>query len=415
MRLLFISNLYPPIYVGGYELICQEIAQALIARGHDLSVLTSSYRARDVHDHEPHGGERRVYRRLQLRWDWTLPRPREMTWLRRNTLAVHWHNVRVARQVLDRERPDVALMWGGAQLGRGILSALEAQARLAYYLQDPWLARVLALQRQGWRTPKGAAWRLYRLALWALGVPRNAIGDGNRLVFNSHALKEQYERLGVDVGQARVIHNGISSKLFSLRPQHILSRRPDEPYRILFSGQVAPEKGVSTLIEAFGLTRAIPGLEQTRLSLAGSLRNAEYHAALLARIKYLNLEGAVDFLPTRPRAEMPQLYSEHDVLAFTSEWAEPFALTLLEGMAVGLPIVSSLTGGSAEIVRDGENALAFRAGDPTDLARKLAYILLHPQEASRLGLRAAQDVRQRFTFEEQVDNIEEYLLSLIQR
>ena len=42
MRILFVSNLFPPFGRGGYEQWCEEVAHALAARGHSMAVLTSN-------------------------------------------------------------------------------------------------------------------------------------------------------------------------------------------------------------------------------------------------------------------------------------------------------------------------------------------------------------------------------------
>ena len=43
MKILFLSNLYPPNVFGGYERLCFDVASVLQARGHEVTVLTSSY------------------------------------------------------------------------------------------------------------------------------------------------------------------------------------------------------------------------------------------------------------------------------------------------------------------------------------------------------------------------------------
>ena len=48
MRILFLSNFYPPVSRGGYEQWCQEVADGLVARGHEVTVLTSDYRRSEV-------------------------------------------------------------------------------------------------------------------------------------------------------------------------------------------------------------------------------------------------------------------------------------------------------------------------------------------------------------------------------
>ena len=61
MNLLFISNLYPPHHLGGYELLCHEVATLLIARGHTVEVLTSTYGVTPEEPNEPG-----VHRKLRL-------------------------------------------------------------------------------------------------------------------------------------------------------------------------------------------------------------------------------------------------------------------------------------------------------------------------------------------------------------
>ena len=43
MRILIITNLYPPQYLGGYELLCYQVAEYLMAQGHQVEVLTSDF------------------------------------------------------------------------------------------------------------------------------------------------------------------------------------------------------------------------------------------------------------------------------------------------------------------------------------------------------------------------------------
>ena len=43
MKILIVTNLYPPHHHGGYELRCQQVAEHLQGQGHDVQVVTSSY------------------------------------------------------------------------------------------------------------------------------------------------------------------------------------------------------------------------------------------------------------------------------------------------------------------------------------------------------------------------------------
>ena len=59
MKILVVSNFYPPHHIGGYELGCRDVVEKLRARGHTLRVLTSSFRHRDIKD-PPGETERRT-------------------------------------------------------------------------------------------------------------------------------------------------------------------------------------------------------------------------------------------------------------------------------------------------------------------------------------------------------------------
>jgi glycosyltransferase involved in cell wall biosynthesis len=57
------------------------------------------------------------------------------------------------------------------------------------------------------------------------------------------------------------------------------------------------------------------------------------------------------------RDRLPDTFAEHDALLFPVRWEEPWGLVPLEAMAVGLLVVASGRGGSAEYFDDGENCL----------------------------------------------------------
>lgn len=406
MRILFVSNLYPPVTIGGYEWVCHDVAEGLRARGHDIHILTTTlYRHGKGEGDPPH-----IHRRLQLKAHSRLAELTADSVVHANRVASQVHNVRAARRVLEQIRPEAIMVWNGNELGRGLLTAIERHHRVSYYLHDPWLTVVLAGHRRSW--PRRLARSTFDRALQPLGVPTGGI-RGTDLIFVSHALKAQYARLGADVRDGAVLYNTITTDLFPFRPQHLLRRAPEEPYRILYAGQIAPEKGITTLITALHKIRATPGFDQTRLALTGAPPKNAYGEAVTAHIHEYGLAEAIDFLPRRPRSAMAALFAEHDLLAFPSEWEEPFALTLLEAMASGLPVVSTLTGGSAELIRDGENALAFRAGDPDHLAQRLIEALAHPERTAAIGVRASDEIRAYYRFETQLAAIESHLGALL--
>jgi len=109
------------------------------------------------------------------------------------------------------------------------------------------------------------------------------------------------------------------------------------------------------------------------------------------------------------REEMQQIFAVHDALIFTSAWGEPFALTPLEAMAANIPVISTLEGGSAELIRDKVNAISFRTADAEHLADGIVWLRDHPAERARLASEGKREVLARFGRETMVDQIEHYL------
>ena len=92
-----------------------------------------------------------------------------------------------------------------------------------------------------------------------------------------------------------------------------------------------------------------------------------------------------------PREDVPGALRASDVHVVPSRWDEPCGLTILEGLATGIPIVASATGGSPELV--GEAGLLFPRDDVVSLARRLASLLDDPVRRKELGLLARERAR----------------------
>src|SRR2546425_12956557 len=90
--LFFFSTLPPPLSIGGYEEVCQDVADGLLSRGHHVSVLTSSFRSGAASDPD------HVHRHLAHRFDFGQGYGRSAP--RRNRMAVDWHNVHCLRRLI---------------------------------------------------------------------------------------------------------------------------------------------------------------------------------------------------------------------------------------------------------------------------------------------------------------------------
>jgi glycosyltransferase involved in cell wall biosynthesis len=106
---------------------------------------------------------------------------------------------------------------------------------------------------------------------------------------------------------------------------------------------------------------------------------------------------------------LPAIYRRHDALIHTSEWNEPFALTPLEAMTCGLPVIGTEIGGGGELLRHGENAFTYPPGDVVTLALRMQEIQAQPALRCQMAETAQQEVLSRYNESAVTDRIENYL------
>jgi len=155
----------------------------------------------------------------------------------------------------------------------------------------------------------------------------------------------------------------------------------------VFVGRLSAEKGVCTLLRAWGRLRGLP----LRVVGDGPLLR---EAALLVR--KLGLRN-VDFLGSVPRQDALTLMKGARLLVFPSECYEGFSMTLAEAFACGVPVVASRLGATAEIVEEGQTGLLFHPGDAVDLAATVQWAVDHPTALQRIGANARHVYEAKYT------------------
>ena len=150
------------------------------------------------------------------------------------------------------------------------------------------------------------------------------------------------------------------------------------------------------------------GINNIRLIVAGS-GPKEYAAGLQQIAEQYGVTDKVSFVGWQPRDKMPEIMTQCDVLVLPTENQEPFARVVLEAMASGLTVISTLTGGTGEIVQPGVTGLTFPPGDRAALAHQIQHLATDSQLRVRLATAAQQLVLERFSLERMVDNCERLL------
>ncbi len=185
--------------------------------------------------------------------------------------------------------------------------------------------------------------------------------------------------------RVEVIPNGIALRA-------VRCPMPSHP-RFLVSGRIAASKRLETVVEAFA--RVWSRHPAAALHLVGAVeeRHAAYAEELQARA------GAMPVHFRGPGAHLRHLDEPWTAtVVLGTHQGSPNAV--LEAMAAGIPVIANDSGGTSELVTDGETGWLLREDAcAAELHRALEDVLARPEEARARSVRALERVRTRFTLE----------------
>ena len=183
-------------------------------------------------------------------------------------------------------------------------------------------------------------------------------------------------------GQGLMIWNGVDTDEFPYRGPANASNH------LITISRLEPVKDLPTLLRAVAIARrSIPDLHLDVVGEGTQRGNLETLA------HSLGLDGSVAFLGER--RDTAALLTTAAVFVSSSA-SEGVSLTLLEAMAVGLPVVATAVGGNPEVVADGRTGELVPAADPEALAAALVRVCGHRERAARMGREGRARVERHF-------------------
>ena len=219
---------------------------------------------------------------------------------------------------------------------------------------------------------------LSRLKFLAPAVPR--------YITVSAAIRDILIKDGVDSQKISVVHSGIDPDRFSgIKPDRAWLKQAGVPGGGILLGNVAalaPHKDQATLIRAMRIVSlAHP---EARLVILGE---GHLRPHLTKLVKKLRLENQV-FLPgfTENIGGVMQLF---DIFVMSSR-TEGLGTSILDAMALSLPVVATRTGGIPEVITDGGEGLLAPPGDPVQLADRILQLIGNPDIREHYSRRARQ-------------------------
>ena len=408
MRILFLTNFYQVHGSGGEEQSCQQVVGGLKQRGHTTLVLTSMHGSNNI-PVEIDG----IYRSLYLEMD-LVPLRHSITFFT-GRKAREKHNLHVFERVIKQFDPDIIFIWGMWNLPYSLAAFAEARYphKVAYRFATYW--PTLPSQHEFyWRTP-GRNWytRLPKRVLSSIALAmlnrdvQQYPSTFKHSICVSAASRDILVKAGIPIPNARIIYTGLDVNKY-LDCEQYRRGNEDSSLSLLYAGRLTSDKGIDTAIDAMTKLVFDQGRQGIRLRLVGS-GSTDYENYLRYLVSQANLTDYVTFLGWVAPEEMPMLMHKFDVLILTSIWPEPFARVLTEGMISGLVVVATPTGGTPEIVVDGDNGLLFEPANPEDLAEKIARLADDPELRRKLAEAGRQTVMERFTMTKMMDDLESFL------
>lgn len=373
MRIALVSKSYGPTISGGGDVSTKLLADCLLQRGHEITVLAFDEEANREETIE----EIKVVRHRRI--DGLTATAQLLTLLPQVALAMRRWQGRVdlfhvyyppalpgagIYKVLGGRRPVVATLNSYAAFCP-IGTALCPDAVCAFSQRVRCLARGRRMALKVLSVPYAAACPM--LVSLATRV--------DRYIALSQAVKELYVAHGYPASRMDVIPSYVERQAASFT-----ARVADErsALNILYVGALLEAKGVDVLIRAF--SRLAEHDTHLHLTIVGDGPQA---MALKELVSQLGVGERVSFAGWVPHEMVGQHYTTADVFVHPAIWAEPFARTILEAMQFRLPLVVSNVGSPPSTI--GDAGLVFERGNVDDLVQKLEMVCRDKKLRRRLS------------------------------
>lgn len=398
MRILVLSDTFPPESAGGADVVAWRLAQRHADMGHSVTVVTSTAeRAREGLREEDGLPVHRVYSRYPERFrNFLTPANPFVLGKLRDLLpgiaadVVHAHNVHTH---LSFQSLKLA-----AQDGRPVIlhahdyflfcctKFICADGQVAY-THKPFdcvpcqRARYNPLRNRGIR-----------------GVVQAHV---TRIIGISRALTTALAHNGYP--GVVPVHNGVDPDAYAppdpaavaaFRAEHGLGEKPV----VLLAARLSGSKGAGQLVEAMA---HVPG-EAVGVLLGN---NPSYEEKLSRQAAQHGIAERVRFLGWLQPPAVKLAYHASDLVVAPSTYPDPFNLTLIEGMACGKPVIGSAFGAASEIIAEGETGTVVNPLDTKALARAIRALLENPARRHAFGAAGQARVREHFTLQRQAERV----------
>lgn len=380
MRIVQITDNYPPNHKGGAEISCKLITDELRLRGHDVFVITNKTLP------------------AQIDADGIFYLNSSCFWGCKNLINLK-NNFENLQKKIKEIKPDIIhihLFENNLQ-GALILSKFYPVVYTAHnytleifkYLKfehfiknirDIFSDKILIYLKHLIRLD-----HKYIKEMITENIP-----NIKKIICPSRFMGERLQKI-INHEQLEIVHNGV--------PDIYCNRKVvNNPFEMLFAGRIEKNKGVGYIIESARQLTAMG--EDISVVLIGSGGYIERAKRLIIRY---GLEDKIKIIPHISKIN----YLEYDgIVIYPSIWDENCSMTILEALSAGKIVICTARGGNKELIEDLYNGLIINQKDYNAITKKMLILKKYPGLINYFSFNARQTFLSKFAIKKQVDQIE---------
>lgn len=380
MKILILSDSFPPYIPGGAEKSIFNLAQVLRQRGHQIFVITTC-RKKSAEENLDYQGLKvfRIFADFHDRW--------------RSYLSLYNpQTVEKVTKLMKEIKPDIVhannIHW---YLSYHCLKIAKKYSKKVFLT-----ARDLMLFNYGKLATKRYLERLDAHTSWLNHlnqakirynpfrniIIRRYLKYVDKVFATSHALKRALAENGIK--NVEVVYNGIDVADWQIAPELVEGFKREHDLLgkkvIFFGGRISNLKGLAQIQKAIAIVKK--EIPETVLLMAGSEGIGWLHGA-----------------------ELTAAFTAADIVVTPSVYLDPFNRTNIEAMACKKPVIGTSYGGTPEIVQDGATGYIVNPLNVEVMAQKIIDLLKNPDKAKKFGEAGYERVKTEFSLDKCVDQM----------
>lgn len=389
MRILQISEFYPPEDVGGAEIHVANLVDGLKKRGHDVLVASfSTVPGVQTIKSDERNFRNRYWERYQ--------RPEYFTSY--GALKAYMHGGTI-NEIVKNARADIVHIHNIHDYSTThmcILAARRSGSKLVWTAHDNWFACPYSTMldtrsrqchdRRCWSNCFSDRPVRHRMLAYFLKSRTQYLKNVDRIIAPSHNMASRLEDWGVK--NIEIIPYGHPSEPYiGIKP-----KEQGGPLRLLFAGALEPHKDPMTLLNAVGNCKKV----SLRFVGSGTLERR-----LKKAIEEKKIQAKV--IPRVRHEYMPEHYEWADALVVPSIWPDNQPISIIEAMLSSRAVIASAVGGIPEMISHNKTGILFNPGDPRALGNIIKK-LTH-DKVRKMGAKARETALATYDMDRYIDRI----------